>query len=178
MTHRHRRLPSLRALTALLLGIVIPAAALQSAVTTYRYDELGRLVQVSDTRNTNQGYAYDAAGNRRSMVSQVGGSGGNRAPVATADSYTVRISVQTIVYPLLNDSDPDGDAIALVAVTQPANATVTINSGNSLSIVGTSAAAGSFQDGTFTYTISDGRGGTSSATVSLRVLGERLGGGR
>jgi YD repeat-containing protein len=50
------------------VGMAAPVAALQAGVTNYTYDELGRLVRVSDTRNGDRVYAYDPAGNRTQMV--------------------------------------------------------------------------------------------------------------
>jgi len=50
------------------VGLAAPVAALQAGVTNYTYDELGRLVRVSDTRNGDRVYAYDPAGNRTQMV--------------------------------------------------------------------------------------------------------------
>jgi YD repeat-containing protein len=50
------------------VGVAAPVAALQAGVTNYTYDELGRLVRVSDTRNGDRVYAYDPAGNRTQMV--------------------------------------------------------------------------------------------------------------
>ncbi|WP_396159885.1 RHS repeat domain-containing protein [Flavobacterium sp.] len=50
------------------VGLAAPVAGLQAGVTNYTYDELGRLVRVSDTRNGDRVYAYDPAGNRTQMV--------------------------------------------------------------------------------------------------------------
>ena len=58
-----------RGMTALwVVGLTAPVAALQAGVTNYTYDELGRLVRVSDTRNGDRVYAYDPAGNRTQVV--------------------------------------------------------------------------------------------------------------
>jgi YD repeat-containing protein len=156
-----------------LVGLAVSGSALHSDVTTYQYDELGRLIQVRDTANRSQSFVYDAAGNRREMRAQAANGGVNRAPVAVGDSYSVRINVQSIVYPLVNDSDPDGDSISIVSVTQPWNASVTINSGNSLSIVGTVAPGGGSSTAAFNYTVSDGRGGVATGNVTITVRGGR-----
>ena len=52
----------------LLVGLAAPISAVQAGVTNYTYDELGRLVRVSDTRNGDRVYAYDPAGNRTQVV--------------------------------------------------------------------------------------------------------------
>ena len=50
------------------VGLAAPIAGLQAGVTNYTYDELGRLVRVSDTHNGDRVYAYDPAGNRTQMI--------------------------------------------------------------------------------------------------------------
>jgi YD repeat-containing protein len=50
------------------VGLAVPVAGLYAGVTNYTYDELGRLVRVSDTRNGDRVYAYDPAGNRTQMI--------------------------------------------------------------------------------------------------------------
>lgn len=50
------------------VGLAAPIAGLQAGVTNYTYDELGRLVRVSDTHNGDRVYAYDPAGNRTQVI--------------------------------------------------------------------------------------------------------------
>jgi YD repeat-containing protein len=57
----------------LLIGLTAPVVGVQADVTNYTYDELGRLVLVTDTRNGNRVFIYDPAGNRRQVI--VGGAG-------------------------------------------------------------------------------------------------------
>ena len=57
----------------LLIGLTAPVVGVQADVTNYTYDELGRLVLVTDTRNGNRVFIYDPAGNRRQVI--VGGTG-------------------------------------------------------------------------------------------------------
>ena len=68
---------------------------------------------------------------------------------------------------LANDSDPNGDVLTITAVNAASHGTVTLNTQNSTITftpdAGYTGAAG------FSYTISDGRGGTASANVSLAV---------
>lgn len=85
----------------LLMGLAAPVAALQAGVTNYAYDELGRLVLVTDTRNGDRVFVYDPAGNRRQVI--VGGSGqqpppvepGERRPPPGSRRAAVRESQQT-----------------------------------------------------------------------------------
>jgi len=90
----------------------------------------------------------------------------NDAPVASSDSATVGEDGTVNVNVLGNDSDPDGDTLSVASVTQGAHGTVTINPDKTLKY--TPAANYNGPDA-FTYTISDGNGGTSSATVAITV---------
>ncbi|MEW8658243.1 MAG: retention module-containing protein, partial [Candidatus Thiodiazotropha endolucinida] len=93
----------------------------------------------------------------------------NDAPVAVDDSIGTDEDVPVTVNVLPNDSDPDGDALTVIAITQGSNGSVTIDpiSGNPVytpntNFIGTD---------TFTYTIDDGNGGTDTATVTVNVGG-------
>ncbi len=88
----------------------------------------------------------------------------NRAPVALDDRATAIDSVSIDV--LANDSDPDGDAITLVGLTQPANGTASIVDGEILYV----ADPGFVGNDTFTYTIEDASGASATATVTVTVL--------
>ncbi len=86
----------------------------------------------------------------------------NEPPVAQDDLYFVSSIGKKALNVLENDTDPDGDALSIVSFTQPSTGIVT-QVGNSLMFEST----GPFPRTTFTYTVSDGRGGTSTATVIL-----------
>ena len=92
----------------------------------------------------------------------------NDAPVAAADAFTTAEDSALTIAPaalLSNDSDLDGDTLAVASFTQPAHGTVALVAGN---LVYTPDANYNGADA-FTYTVSDGNGGTSTATVSLGV---------
>lgn len=92
----------------------------------------------------------------------------NRDPVAAADSASTLRNTGVTVAVRTNDSDPDGDALTVTAVTAgSANGQVSIDpvSGNPrytpvTNFVGTDQ---------FTYTVSDSRGGSASTSVTVRV---------
>ncbi len=90
----------------------------------------------------------------------------NGPPVAVDDAATTPIGVPVTIPVLANDSDPDGDPLAITATTPPAFGTITVSGG---SIVYTPTVAGVTGTDTFTYTISDGRGGTATATVRVTI---------
>ena len=92
----------------------------------------------------------------------------NQAPIAVADDGGVLKGYDIDIDVLANDSDPDGDPLTVIAVehTGPGIATITINSDNTVHYQSIHGYSG---PDTFTYTISDGRGGTATATVSIYV---------
>ncbi len=90
----------------------------------------------------------------------------NLPPTAVADSATTSINAPTDISVLANDTDPNGDAMTIQSFTQPAHGIVTANGNATLHYVPASGFVGS---DSFTYTISDGNGGTSSAAVSISV---------
>ncbi|MBF0325556.1 MAG: tandem-95 repeat protein [Alphaproteobacteria bacterium] len=67
---------------------------------------------------------------------------------------------------LANDSDPDGDRLAIVSVQDAANANVALDANGDITFLGAPDYNGL---ATFTYTISDGNGGFDTATVTVRV---------
>ncbi|MFO1281081.1 MAG: Ig-like domain-containing protein [Burkholderiales bacterium] len=96
------------------------------------------------------------------------GPSNNRAPIANADAYTVASdSAATPLAVLANDSDPDGDALAIVSAGSPAHGSATIQGG----AIAYKPAAGYVGIDTFSYTISDGRGLSASASVTVTVTG-------
>lgn len=95
-----------------------------------------------------------------------GGNGStNEPPVAEEDLAETTINTAVTIGVLANDSDSDDDPLTIDSVTEPANGTATKDGGSIIytpipNFVGTDA---------FEYTISDGQGGTASATVTVTV---------
>lgn len=88
------------------------------------------------------------------------------APLAQDDTATTRANKTVQVDVLANDSDPDGDALAVVSVTLPLNGTVAAKRSGR---IGYTPARGFTGSDTFTYTIDDGHGHTDTATVAVTV---------
>jgi len=114
----------------------------------------------------------DGTATDTSTVTVTVGPGPNSPPVAVDDTLTVDGDKPTTLDVAANDTDPDNDAITVTAVSEPGHGTVALVDGK---IVYTP------EDGyagtvTFTYTISDGRGGTDTGTVTL-TFGDRDGDG-
>ncbi|MGI0013257.1 MAG: Ig-like domain-containing protein, partial [Nitrososphaera sp.] len=112
-------------------------------------------VRIIDGRNNNQVYFND-----------FGTSPVNSPPDALNDwGWTYKNTAKTLGV-LSNDSDPDGDALAITSVAEPFGGSVTENGDGTitytpdLDFVGTD---------TYRYTISDGRGGTDAAYITIQV---------
>ena len=90
----------------------------------------------------------------------------NDDPVAVNDSRSVDEDSSLDIDVLGNDSDLDGDTISVDSFTQPDNGTVTQNPDGTLKYTPDPDFNGS---DSFTYTITDGNGGTDTATVNLTV---------
>jgi hypothetical protein len=89
----------------------------------------------------------------------------DRAPVAADDSARTDNAVPVTVAVLGNDSDPDGDSLTVVAGGAASNGTVSCTA----SACTYTPRAGFVGVDSFDYTVSDGRGTTSTATVSVTV---------
>ena len=92
-------------------------------------------------------------------------AGPNQPPVAKDDSKVTDEDLAITVPVLANDSDPDGDAVAVSAVNQGAHGSV---AKTSTSVTYTPDKDWSGID-SFSYSISDGRGGTATAAVVVTV---------
>ncbi len=105
----------------------------------------------------------------------------NLAPIANNDSGFSTFDNERLSIPLAdllsNDSDPENNPLSITSVTNSAQgATVTIVGGNVRYDSRTVASLIALREGqsvtdTFTYTVSDGNGGTDTATVSVLVEG-------
>ncbi len=93
-------------------------------------------------------------------------TGINDNPVAGTDSVFTGQDQDLIISVLLNDTDPEDDGLTIDSVTQPTEGTVT-NNGNGT--VTYSPRAGFIGHDSFTYSISDGNGGTATGTVEVAV---------
>ncbi len=111
------------------------------------------------------------------VVFNPNGNAANQAPTAVNDTgpavtknTPVTFSTSTL---LANDTDPNGDPLTVTGVSGATNGTVSLNTTNS-TITFTPATNYTGSAG-FSYAISDGRGGTSSASVALTVLAPSTG---
>jgi len=94
----------------------------------------------------------------------------NDDPVAVDDTAVTAEGVEVTVPVLNNDSDVDGDILIVTDVGIVANGTV-VNLGDSVICT---PDAGFIGTETFSYTISDGNGGTDSAQVEITVTNDPI----
>ena len=90
----------------------------------------------------------------------------NKAPIAVNDTISTTMGVPVLVNLLANDSDPNGDKIALKTLSNPKNGKLyRMND----SYIFYFPNAGFVGKDSFTYTITDSKGATSTASVAITV---------
>ncbi|MDB6069722.1 MAG: hypothetical protein JWL81_893, partial [Verrucomicrobiales bacterium] len=91
----------------------------------------------------------------------------NRSPLAVNDEAGTPMNTPVTLSVLANDSDPDGDALTASSFTAPASGFVSALAGNQYRFTPANGFTGTVS---FSYTVVDGRGGSSGATVTISVL--------
>ncbi len=90
----------------------------------------------------------------------------NQPPVANDNEFTVeKDSTDNVLDVLANDSDPDGDSLTIVDISQPGNGQAEVSG----DVIVYTPATGFTGMDTFSYTIDDGFGGQDSAQVTVIV---------
>ncbi|MBN2509445.1 MAG: tandem-95 repeat protein, partial [Spirochaetales bacterium] len=89
----------------------------------------------------------------------------NDAPSAVNDASSVLESGTVLINVLENDTDVDGDSLAVASVTTPGNGTAAVEGTQ----VRYTPSAGYSGGDSFSYTATDGNGGTASATVTVTI---------
>lgn len=102
------------------------------------------------------------------QADEIDEDGVNEPPVARPDTATTRTDLPVIVDVLRNDEDADGDVLLVTALTEAPEGTVIEPTGDRRAVQVTPR-AGSNDPIDFSYTISDGRGATASAAVTVEV---------
>ena len=90
----------------------------------------------------------------------------NDPPVAVNDAASTSKNAAVSIAVLANDSDSDGDVLRIDSISRPANGTAAIQADGTIRYKPKGGFTGS---DSFTYTISDGRGGVATATVTVGV---------
>lgn len=90
----------------------------------------------------------------------------NDAPISDGDSVTTAEDTPVTINVLANDSDIDGDELTVVTANQGANGSVVINADQTVTYTPNT---GFFGSDSFSYTITDGNGETSTSEVLVTV---------
>ena len=90
----------------------------------------------------------------------------NELPVAAADTAATVEDTEVVIDVLANDTDVEGDGLRVESVTQPTHGTARIAAGGGVEYAPEADWHGTDR---FTYTVSDGNGGTATAEVEVVV---------
>lgn len=143
-------------------ALCVLALAGSASAEQYKYDALGRLIQVRYPNDFVVNYSYDAAGNRTRVLAGADTPPPQGAVVANADSGSASVNASTLIDVLANDV---GTGLIITSVTGVSAGSAQISSGK---ILYTAPSHGGPQ--TFTYTVMNGQGGSASALVTVDVI--------
>ncbi|MFD1341817.1 Ig-like domain-containing protein [Litorisediminicola beolgyonensis] len=90
----------------------------------------------------------------------------NGAPIANDDLVETDEDTALIIDPLANDSDPEGDTLTIVGLTQPANGTAVLNDDGTITYTPDPDFNG---EDTIPYTITDGNGNIATGEIVVTV---------
>lgn len=137
---------------------------------TYSYDENGAFAALGAGQNAADTFTYsvkDSHGAHSNLATAtINLTGVNDAPRAIADSVTAQEDLAIAINVLGNDSDPDaGDTLSLHSVTNGTHGSVSIVAGKAVY----QPQANFVGNDSFSYTVKDALGATSTATVAVTV---------
>jgi VCBS repeat-containing protein len=136
---------------------------------SFTYDPNGQFEYLQVGNSTTDSFTYtvsDGYDGTDTAAVTITINGVNDSPVAMNDSAVTNGGIPVIIDVLSNDSDPDvGDILTVDSVTQGIHGSVANNGGN----VTYTPTLGFNGTDSFDYTVSDGNGGTDTATVTVNV---------
>jgi len=156
----------IRALIVMAGLMAVPLVSSAQTTTNYTYDDLARLKTVSHPSGAQFAYNYDLADNRTSATTTIPGA--NQAPVCSAKTISFAGAPPNMSIPSLTINpitlnppctDADGNIMSLVSVTAPA----TMGANNSATVYNITPG----YNATYSFTISDGNGGTTTSTITI-----------
>ncbi len=157
-----------------LIGVVDPPAMGQTALTADSFvytADAGAAGTDTFTFTVRDSFGLEATG--RIRVAVVAKASTNSDPVAVPDQSVVRVGETVSIPVLANDSDPDGDPVSLLttgkdAPTKPRIGSVVIDpDGQRLDYTAPADAGDTAVS--FSYSVSDGRGGSSRGVVTVQI---------
>lgn len=93
----------------------------------------------------------------------------NHPPTANTDYVTLGSEETTYIYPLTNDTDPDGDTLQITSITQPTGGSATLVNSQTILYTAPRITGKKRIMYMMSYSISDGRGGTATSNISIGV---------
>ncbi len=109
------------------------------------------------------------------LVSVIDESEPNRPPVVSPDIETAVLGQTILIDVTANDTDPDGDPLAVTTITQPDSGGTAANGGrNQIEFTASEIDDEADANVRFTYTVSDGNGHEVVGDVTVTVLAEAL----
>ena len=145
------------------------ALLLLDASGAFSYDPNGAFESLGTGQTKADSFTYtidDGNGGTDTATVTVTVDGVNDAPLAVDDTADTGLETAVTVAVLGNDSDPEGDALAVTVVVDPANGTAVINADNTITYTPDAGFSG---DDSFDYTVTDGNGAFRTATVTVTV---------
>ena len=136
---------------------------------TFSYDPNDRFESLNTGESAADSFTYqisDGNGGFATATVDVTVNGVNDAPVAAADAGVTDQDTAVTIDVLANDLDAEGQALSVTGVGTAANGSVAINADGTLTYTPNAGFSGS---DSFTYDVSDGNGGSHSATVTVTV---------
>jgi hypothetical protein len=109
----------------------------------------------------------DGKGGTSSAVVNVVITPVNDAPDAVNDSATTNEDYAVTINVLNNDSDLDGNTLVISSASDPAKGSTAVNANGTITYTPDLNASG---PDTFVYTISDGQGGSDTASVTMQIV--------
>ena len=135
----------------------------------YLYDDNGQFEHLAAGQTFTESVEYtviDSQGNTDTATLSIVVNGINDAPVANDDTASVNEDASVSINVLANDTDPDnGDTLSLVSAANGQHGTASVSAGQVLYTPN----AGYYGADSFTYTMQDAAGLTSTATVNVTV---------
>lgn len=117
---------------------------------------------VSFTYKVNDGAADSGVATVTIMVNAI-----NDAPTVVNDTAATNQNTAVTINVLANDTDLEGDTLSITSITPGANGTVALNANGTVTYAPN---VNFYGNDSFSYTVSDGNGGSATATVNLTII--------
>ena len=170
------------------LNLIKEGATWRGSVELLNDTSYSVVLDYDGTKSDAKNFALDDGTDAFTVTVSLGATGGggstNRAPVAKNDSLDLLTNDGTVTFNpvkdtlnrpgfnMVDDTDADGDSLNIISFTQPDKGSLSRNGNTFTYNVPTQTGQTSF-----TYTISDGKGGEATGTVNIIIdLGVGLGG--